>query len=142
MQPQIRADGSHFEQSAYYHVYALDCLLFHHVLGGTVPLTAISRMADYLAALMGPARRLPFLGDDDGGRFFHPYGARDTFGRATLATCARLLDRLDLAYDGEDIHEQASWCLPGSRGVEAGTGTPHTSRLFPAAGISVTVPPR
>ena len=25
------------------------------------------------------------LGDDDGGRFFHPYGPREYFGRATLA---------------------------------------------------------
>ena len=39
-------------------------------------------MADYLDALLGPQRRLPFLGDDDGGRLFHPYGARDCFGRA------------------------------------------------------------
>ena len=28
MEAQVRADGSHFEQSSYYHVYALDMLLF------------------------------------------------------------------------------------------------------------------
>jgi hypothetical protein len=38
---------------------------------------------------MGPRRILPFLGDDDGGRLFHPYGDRDKFGRATLGTRAR-----------------------------------------------------
>src|SRR5213075_3247545 len=29
---QVRPDGSHFEQSSYYHVYALDMFLFHYVL--------------------------------------------------------------------------------------------------------------
>ena len=52
-------------------------------------------MADFLDTLMGP-RALPFLGDDDGGRWFHPYGRRDQFGRATLATCATLLNRTRL----------------------------------------------
>jgi hypothetical protein len=47
-------------------------------------------MADYLAAVMGPQRLLPFLGDDDGGRWFHPYGDRASFGRTTLVTCKRV----------------------------------------------------
>src|SRR5205823_9985758 len=32
MDQQVRGDGSHFEQSAYYHVYALDMFLFHYVI--------------------------------------------------------------------------------------------------------------
>ena len=84
LQQQVREDGSHFEQSSYYHVYALDFFLLHQALGGAVPKEKLDRMADYLAALMGPRRILPFLGDDDGGRLFHPYGDRDKFGRATL----------------------------------------------------------
>ena len=32
MERQVRADGSHFEQSAYYHVYALDFFLFYRLL--------------------------------------------------------------------------------------------------------------
>jgi hypothetical protein len=39
-------------------------------------------MVEFRDALMGPARRLPFFGDDDGGRFFQPYGRRDEFGRS------------------------------------------------------------
>ena len=84
LEQQVRADGSHFEQSSYYHVYALDFFLLHQALGGAVPKEKLDRMADYLAAIMGPRRILPFLGDDDGGRLFHPYGDRDKFGRATL----------------------------------------------------------
>jgi uncharacterized heparinase superfamily protein len=31
---QVRADGSHFEQSTYYHVYALDFFLFYYLMAG------------------------------------------------------------------------------------------------------------
>jgi hypothetical protein len=86
MDRQVRADGSHFEQSTYYHVYALDFFLLHEALGGALPKEKLARMADYLAAIMGPRRVLPFIGDDDGGRLFHPYGDREKFGRATLST--------------------------------------------------------
>ena len=87
MDAQVRADGSHFEQSTYYHVYALDMLKFSALLEEMPPdyTGKLRRMEDYLDALLGPQRRLPFLGDDDGGRFFHPYGPRDCFGRASLA---------------------------------------------------------
>ncbi len=84
LQKQVRADGSHFEQSTYYHVYALDFFELHQALGEALPQEKLDRMAEYLAAIMGPRRVLPFLGDDDGGRLFHPYGDRDKFGRATL----------------------------------------------------------
>jgi Heparinase II/III-like protein/Heparinase II/III N-terminus len=91
MDAQVHADGSHFEQSTYYHVYALDMLLFSAVMEKMSPdySARLGRMADYLDALLGPPRRLPFLGDDDGGRLFHPYGPRDCFGRASLAAMAR-----------------------------------------------------
>src|SRR5207253_2151908 len=52
---------------------------------------------------------LPLLGDDDGGRLFHPYGDRTRFGRATLAACAAIL----------------------------GPPSPRVSRLFPDAGTAV-----
>ncbi|MGH9718731.1 MAG: heparinase II/III family protein, partial [Bryobacteraceae bacterium] len=77
MERQVREDGSHFEQSGYYHVYALDMFLFHAVVAGDASAAyraRVRKMAAYLAALAGPAGRLPLLGDDDGGRFFHPYG--------------------------------------------------------------------
>ncbi len=86
LQKQVRDDGSHFEQSTYYHVYALDFFLLHDALGGALPKETLARMADYLDAILGPRRILPFLGDDDGGRLFHPYGDRDKFGRSSLFT--------------------------------------------------------
>ena len=37
MERQVRDDGTHFEQSSYYHVYALDMFMFHHILAETTP---------------------------------------------------------------------------------------------------------
>ena len=109
---QVRTDGSHFEQSSYYHVYALDMFLFHAGLAGTSAeeRTILDRMTGFLEALMGPNGELPFLGDDDGGRLFHPYGSRALFARDTLRAANTFLGR-----------------VPGERG----------SRLFRDAGIAV-----
>jgi hypothetical protein len=114
MDRQVHADGSHFEQSSYYHVYALDMFLLHAALTKPDPayMDRLERMTEYLHALLGPAGSLPFLGDDDGGRLFHPYGPRDQFGRATRARASIVLNRKD-------------W--------------PAASRLFPNAGIAVMV---
>jgi hypothetical protein len=73
-------------------------------------------MAEYLFWLLGPARRIAFLGDDDGGRLFHPYGERDQFGRATLATCGILLDREEWTGTKRDVAEQAAWWV-GTKAV-------------------------
>lgn len=92
---QVRPDGSHFEQSAYYHVYALDFFLLHYRLAGRPEKqkAPLLRMAEYLAAVMGRSGILPLIGDDDGGRLLHPYGDRMRFGRTTLATCSELVGR-------------------------------------------------
>ncbi len=58
MERQVHADGSHIEQSTYYHLYATDmfcCTRFWR--NRTVRTwTSWKRMADYLHAVMGPAR--------------------------------------------------------------------------------------
>lgn len=136
MNRQVRNDGSYFEQSTYYHVYALDMFLFHALLSKPSPayLSSLSRMADFLQALLGPERKLAFLGDDDGGRWFHPYGPRDEFGRATLATCGAFLGRQDWTYDTEDLYPQAAWFLGRTSGsAKRSTG----SRMFSDSGIAV-----
>ncbi|MBV9300560.1 MAG: alginate lyase family protein [Acidobacteriaceae bacterium] len=136
VQRQVRVDGSHFEQSTYYHVYALDMFSFHAVVSRPPAeyMDKLRRMADILHALMGAERSLPFLGDDDGGRWFHPYGPRDQFGRATLATCATLLGRDNWAFDTCDLFSQAAWWLGRTDGSAAGECT---SQLFPDSGLAV-----
>jgi hypothetical protein len=146
----VQADGSHFEQSTYYHVYALDMLLFSAVIEEMPPdySAKLGRMTDYLDALLGTQRRLPFLGDDDGGRLFHPYGARDCFGRASLAAMAR--------GSVDDYAEMGAWwfgatprsgtdafvCQPLDPGdfltaSDGAVGPQGKSRLFEYAGIAI-----
>lgn len=136
---QVRGDGAHFEQSTYYHVYALDFFLLHYLFAGRPAHMAppLQRMAEYLHALMGSARSLPFLGDDDGGRLFHPYGAHDQYGRATLATCSRLFGRPEWLASHEDLLPQAAWWLGEvAFGGSAAYAKP-ASRVFAEAGMAV-----
>ena len=143
MERQVRDDGTHFEQSSYYHVYALDMFMFHHLLADASPeyVNKLRAMAVYLDALMGKQRTLPLIGDDDGGRFFHPYGKVDEFGRATLATCAIVL-RQDWPYGVSDVEQQALWWLgrealdPPNRRAPL-LRKPAASRVFRDAGIVI-----
>jgi Heparinase II/III-like protein/Heparinase II/III N-terminus len=136
MDRQVRGDGSHFEQSTYYQVYALDMFLFHAIIEPQPEayLKKLSAMADFLATLLGPDRSLPFLGDDDGGRWFHPYGLRERFGRATIATCATFLKRDDWTFEPRDLHEQAAWWLGRTTGTGQGSVQ---SKYFPDCGLAV-----
>jgi len=137
LERQVRADGSHFEQSSYYHVYALDFFLFHRLLGDPTPDPTLKKMAEYLNSLMGPSRRLPLLGDDDGGRLFGLPSGRSHRGRATLATAAALLGE-DFPFQKEDGAEQAAWWMGAEildRREERGPN--RLSRLYRDAGIAV-----
>jgi hypothetical protein len=132
MRAQVQADGSHFEHSSYYHVYALDMLMFSAALEQMPPdyLAGLERMAVYLDALLGPQRRLPFFGDDDGGRFFHPFGPHDRFGCGSLAAFAR-----SGAGMREEHAEIGAWWL-ADRSLGPLT-TPRGSRFFENSGIAV-----
>lgn len=138
MDHQVRDDGSHFEQSTYYHVYALDMFAFHLVVDRQAPekyRDRLARMAEYLNALLGPAREISCFGDDDGGRFFHPYGCKPRYGRATLAMVSQLLHQ-DFCYDDADAHELADWWLGLSK--NANVTLPFTGNcLFKNTGMAV-----
>jgi hypothetical protein len=138
MERQVHPDGSHFEQSTYYHLYATDMFLWHAIL--TKPdreyMDKLEKMAEYLHAVMGPSRLLPFLGDDDGGRLFHPYGERSSFGRASMATASIVLGREHWQWGAQDLDEQAVWWLgAGVLDRKPGEGK-WESRLFSDAGVA------
>jgi Heparinase II/III-like protein/Heparinase II/III N-terminus len=140
---QAQADGAHFEQSVYYHVYALDLFLLHYILDrrGRESHRILELMAEYLDAVTGPQRRLSLIGDDDGGRLFFPCVSPEHYGRATLATCAQLLDRPEWAKDPEDAQRQAIWWLgparrPAERQEKQVRGAEET-RLFSDSGSVV-----
>lgn len=137
MERQVLPDGAHFEQSTYYHLYATDMFLLHAIL--TKPdqayMDKLEKMAEYLHAVSGPSRKLPFLGDDDGGRLFHPYGERSGFARATIATAGIAFQREDWQWAAEDIHPQAAWWLGvDTLAKKAGEGN-WGSRLFSHTGV-------
>jgi uncharacterized heparinase superfamily protein len=63
---QILPDGGHIERSPMYHAHALEqCLLVRAVLADPPPFleSAITRMADFLAALLHPDGDIPLFGD-------------------------------------------------------------------------------
>ncbi len=133
---QVRPDGGYFEQSTYYHVYAVDMFVFHHLLE-PLPEEPLRRMAEFLASIVGPDGKLPFLGDDDGGRFFHPFGARTEFARGTLATCSTLfgIKYLPTLTDTDFFDQAVWWRGPAVLQNEPSLGFPAESRSFAQTGL-------
>jgi hypothetical protein len=97
---------------------------------------ALRRMARYLWALAGSGE-LPFLGDDDGGRLFHPFGERSRFARATLAACAAFTGDTPSHGDVRDLDEMAVWWL-GDRAVCRAPAL-RSSELFRESGVATMV---
>lgn len=121
---QVNADGMHFEQSVYYHVYALDFLVHAALLasanGIELP-TKLERTIDHMMnALYLLAREgsPPRFGDDDGGRLFDPARNRDEYLIDPLATGAILFQRGEYKKLCPSLTEEAIWLL-GHEGVAA-----------------------
>lgn len=119
---QVQSDGFHFEQSVYYHVYALDFFIHAFVLarlnGIAIPHefeNAIERMLQSLF-LLGGSGALPRLGDDDGGRLFDPRRNGTDHLLDPLATGAVLFNRPDFRSLAGDLREETLWLL-GERGI-------------------------
>lgn len=114
---QVREDGMHFEQSVYYHVYALDFFLHARILAGLndIPIPepfdlTIQKMLEVLSALSqaGPA---PRFGDDDGGRVFDPRRNRAEHMLDPLAIGAALYRRPDFKALSGGFTAEALWLL-------------------------------
>jgi len=119
---QIRSDGLHFEQSTYYHVYALDFFLHARILASSnhIPVPpefdgALEKMLDALCVL-SRAGDPPQLGDDDGGRVFDPRRNRSEHMLDPLATGAVLFRRGDFKRVAHGFREEAIWLL-GEQGA-------------------------
>ncbi len=120
-QRQVQPDGFHFEQSTYYHVYALDFFLHARILaernGVQVPKeldATLQRMLECLSTLAqaGPP---PRFGDDDGGRLFDGQRNRPEHLLDPLATGAVLFSRPDFKRGEDCLPEETVWLLgPGA----------------------------
>src|SRR5215472_60589 len=146
-QRQVRPDGMHFEQSLYYHVYAVDFFLHARILayvnGIPVPAyydQAIEKMLDVISA-MGQSGPLPRFGDDDGGRLFDSRRNRAEDLLDPLATGAVLFDRPDFKATVGSIPEESVWLL-GTQGMSrferlSSTQKPLSSFCLEQSGIYV-----
>ena len=119
---QVLSDGFYFEQSTYYHVYALDFFLHAAVLASlnSVPVPedfreTIRRMSEalFLLSRSGPP---PQFGDDDGGRLFDPRRNQSMHMLDPLSTAAVLFERGDFKHLAHDLREETLWLL-GEQGA-------------------------
>ena len=143
---QVRSDGVYFEQSLYYHVYALDLLLHATVLAAIndIPIPAnfdrtLNKMVDVLSAISqaGPAEG---FGDDDGGRVFNRRRNRSEHMTDPLTLGAILFQREDLK-SAASLTEEAIW-LFGDEAISffdkpSGVDRQMENRSFPEGGIYV-----
>jgi len=147
---QVRPDGVYFEQSLYYHVYALDFFLYARLLAARNGLeippaydATLGRMLDVVATLAqaGPAEG---FGDDDGGRLWNARRNRTEQMTDSLALGAVMYS---CEFPAARLTEEAIW-LFGDPAVDklmsAETGTetetkpkPARSLAFPDGGIYV-----
>lgn len=141
---QVRPDGVHFEQSLYYHVYALDFFLYARMLAAQndlhIPadydgvLLRMLRVVEVLARA-GPAEG---FGDDDGGRLFDPTRNCTEHMTDPLAIGALVYGRDGLT--SARLTEEAIW-LFGERAVteltREGAGPTFESVAFPDGGFYV-----
>jgi len=122
MERQVAVDGFHFEQSTYYHVYALDFFLHSAVLASlnniAIPQRFEEKLERMLNALMllGRGGPPPRFGDDDGGRVFDPRRNRSEHLMDPLSTGAILFQREDFKRAAGELREETLWLL-GAEGV-------------------------
>ena len=132
---QVRPDGVYFEQSLYYHVYAVDFFLYARLLaarnGMEIPPAydaVLGRMLDVVAALAqaGPAEG---FGDDDGGRLWNPRRNRTEQMTDPLALGAVMYSR---ELSAARLTEEAIW-LFGNQAVEKLLRAHSSTQASPAA---------
>ena len=123
-QRQVRPDGVYFEQSLYYHLYALDFFLHARILGARngvhFPVEfdrTLRKMLEVLRVLCRNGAPDGF-GDDDGGRVFNPRRNQAEHMSDPLALGACLFEDAPLP-DSALLTEEAIWLL-GEKAVEVG----------------------
>lgn len=149
---QVQPDGMHFEQSTYYHVYALDFFLHAGILANLndVPVppnfdATLEKMMEALR-LLTRAGAPPRFGDDDGGRLFDPRRNRAEHLPDPLATGAVLFSRGDFKAVAGNLREETLWLLGESGAEEFDRLAVHDpdpgSAALPSAGLYFMSGPR
>ncbi len=146
-QRQVRQDGMHFEQSMYYHIYALDFFLHSRILAELnqvqVPQSldqTIEKMLETTASFAA-AGFAPQFGDDDGGRVFDPSRDQQKHMLDPLVIGSVVYDRPDFKTEANQGTQELLW-LCGVKSVRQFRELPlqkHESNSFAleAGGIYV-----
>jgi hypothetical protein len=140
---QVREDGFYFEQSTYYHVYALDLFLHARILAGlngiSIPSEfdqGLQKMLDALL-LLGRAGIPPSLGDDDAGRLFDARRNRQEHMLDPLATGAVVYGRGDFKAVAGGPREETLWLL-GAKGLEDFESLPMVEPEFDSTALTAS----
>jgi len=111
---QVYPDGVYFEQSLYYHVYALDFLLHARLLAACNQIPVSSHLDSVLQQMLLVVQALcqtgppTGFGDDDGGRLFNPLRNRPEHLIDPLALGALLFAGSDFR-DSARLTEESIW---------------------------------
>jgi hypothetical protein len=144
---QVRSDGVYFEQSLYYHVYALDFFIHARSLaarnGVQIPGAFDQTLMNMLEVLRAVSQTGPpeGFGDDDGGRLFNPRRNRTEHLTDPLAIGAVTFQQKNLKAAAK-LTEESIW-LFGEKAVSvletncANAPLEMNSTSFPAGGIYV-----
>jgi hypothetical protein len=114
---QVLLDGMHFEQSTYYHTYALDFLLHARVLAARNGIEIPEEFDDTLKLMLewlsgvGQCGIAPRFGDDDGGRVFDGRRNRAQHLLDPLCTGAVLFRCPDWKAVAGALREETIWLL-------------------------------
>jgi hypothetical protein len=143
---QVREDGSHFEQSLFYHRYAVEFFLCAGILArrNQIPFPPVydarlETMLEFLTHTAWPTGRHPSIGDSDGGRLI-PFGSFESEDhRSVLSTAALYFSRGDFKKAAGGLNEQTLWLL-GSEAVSEArklseSSPKDASRTFHDAGV-------
>jgi len=140
---QVRPDGVYFEQSLYYHVYALDFFLHSRLLANLnnteIPLAFDATLQKMLGVVEALAQTGPpeGFGDDDGGRLFNPRRNRTEQMSDPLALGALTFSR---EYSGAQLTEESIWLFGDEAVKKLNCPRPNqaaVSQAFPDGGIYV-----
>ncbi len=146
-QRQVLPDGMHFEQSTYYHVYALDFFLHARLLAGkngvSIPVFLDDVILKMLKALcvLSASGAPPQFGDDDGGRVFDPRRNHRTHMLDPLSLGAVCFKRPDLKAASQGLTEETFWLAGPSAAQEfaslSAPEVPPASSALKSSGIYV-----
>jgi hypothetical protein len=146
---QVHPDGVYFEQSLYYHVYALDLFLHARLLASRNKIDVPENFDEVLKKMLLVVRTLsqngPPLGfgDDDGGRLFNPRRNRGEHMADPLAIGATLFQDEQLRA-AATLTEESIW-LFGNQAPAFLSGAsafaPSRAQSFPIGGLYISADP-